>query len=89
MRNEFSIVILRRISFAALIAIAALCTLVGAFLYLSYADLLIGQIKLDSVPTILQPLASDRFGRVIKRFEKRQAMPYPPDSLNNPFNQKP
>ena len=57
----------------------------GAYMWVDYNDLLVGQVKLESEGGILTHLEKSKFDHIKQLFETRQALPYPPNDLPNPF----
>ncbi len=89
MKKEISHIFLRKVFNWTTVVIFALFLASLGWLYVSFGDLLSGQVRLETAPSLLTPLQSATFDLITKRLQKRETLPYPPENLRNPFNLAP
>jgi hypothetical protein len=87
--KSLSLVSLQRLYLVAIAAVTAGFFGFLAYVYLSYASLVTGDIKSDVPPELLANFNVRRFELSVQRFEKRQALPEEDPSSRNPYGVPP
>jgi hypothetical protein len=57
------------------------------YLYVTFNSLLSGDVQLAAPPSLITQLDIPRLEQALERMKRRQNLPYPPESLPNPFDQ--